>query len=539
MSDTSANGAEQRPAFVNASECLAWLEKVPATDNVHLQAMLLRQVNLLNHFVLTADARLDILENLRLKLHEVQEEFGRKFAGKPLPLTVPEQAAFDSCRALWHALATGYMRCAEACFAGDAGMKPKAALVLQRALAAMVAGQYETHRAGLTPTPEYWRTLHQLYAAAEQLNVTAQEVFDTARLGKQPGSVVATYSEALLLAAAGLHEHSQRRIVWAARWTRRWAGKVRVLASPPTLSTQAFPLCVDLGSDKPAGYVPLDVPGARWLETAELRRSLKKRLLMLDKGELPANLNLGDDCTQPACEQLLKHLYQRWCKGGAIRGFERRPASGQCRFVAGIDAIHYYLSGSKPFKTPGSPTTDMLRREREEIATFGRVATHHDENFSEQHGYAVEEWQMLENWHMVDASATGLRLERRAGGALRVGHGQLIAACPGDAQSFLLGCVRWALIGDGLQVGVYLFPGQPLPVALRGSGPAAAGEKYRQAFMLPAVTAIRQEASVVMSVGTFKLDKTIEIHTDQPRRLRLKRLLERGADYERATYEPA
>ncbi len=528
-----------RPAFASAAECLAWLEKNPATDNVHLQAMLLRQVNLLNHQALDAGARLDILETLRPKLHDVQEEFGRKFAGKPLPLTVPEQAAFDSCRALWHALATGYMRCAEACFAGDAAMKPKAALVLQRALAAMVAGQYETHRSGLTPTPEYWRTLHQLYAAAEQLNVTTQEVFDTTRLGKISGSVSAAYAEALLLAAAGLHEQSQRRIAWAARWTRRWAGKVRILASPPTLSTQAFPLCVDLGSDQPGGYMPLDVPGARWLETAELRRSIKKRLLMLEKGELPANLNLGDDCTQPACEQLLKHLYQRWCKGGAIRGFERRAASGPCRFVTGFEGIHYYLSGSKPFKAPGSPTNDMLRREREEIATFGRVATHHDENFSEQHGYAVEEWRLLENWHMVDASATGVRIERKSGGKLRIGHGQLVAACPGDAQSFLLGTVRWALAGDGLQAGVSLFPGQPVPVALRGAGPAAAGERFRQGFLLPAVAAVKQEASVVMAVGTYKLGKTLEVFTDQSRRLRLTRLIERGSDYERALYEPA
>lgn len=531
----------QRPAFVDAGECLAWIEKNPATDNVHLQAMLLRQLNLLNHYALDAGARLDILETLRPTLHEVQEEFGRKFAGKPLPLTVPEQAAFDSCRALWHALATGYMRCAEACFAGDATMKPKAALVLQRALAAMVAGQYETHRSGLTPSADYWRTLHQLYAAAEQLNVTTQEVFDATRLGKISGSVNAAYAEALLLAAAGLHEHSQRRIAWAARWTKRWSGKVRILSSPPTLSTQAFPLCVDLASDKPAGYMPLDVPGARWLETAELRRSLKKRLLMLDKGELPANLNLGDDCTQPACEQLLKHLYQRWCKGGAIRGFERRPAGGPCRFVAGFEGIHYYLSGSKPFKVPGTPTTEMLRREREEIATFGRVATHHDENFSEQHGYAVEEWQLLENWHMVDASATGLRIGRKGGGGkLRIGHGQLVAACPGDAQAFLLGCVRWALAGDGIEAGVFLFPGQPVPIALRGAGPAAAGEKFRQAFMLPAVAAIRQEASVVIPVGTYKLGKTVEIYLDnQSRRLRLTRLIERGSDYERAIYEPA
>lgn len=530
---------DQQPAFANAGGCLEWLTRMPAADVVHRQAMLLRQANLLNQAPLAAAERLEILEALRPTVHETQEAFGRKFAGKPLPLTAPEQAAFDSCRALWHALASGYMRCAEACFAGDANMKAKAALVLERALAALVAGQYETHRAGQVPSADHWRTLHQVYAAAEQLKVAEQGVFDGPRAGKTPVSAAATYAEAMLLAAAGLHEHSRRQVAWVARWARRWAAKVRMLTAPPA-SAQAFPLCVDLGSAAPAGYRPIDAPGARWLETVELRRSLKKRLLMLEKGESPAMLNLGDDCTQPACEQLLRHAYQRWCKGGAIRGYERRPASGNCRFVAGIEAIHYYLSDSKPFKAPGTPTTDMLRRERDEIATFGRVATHHDENFSEQHGYAVEDWQLLENWHMLDASATGLRLGRTAQhGGLRIGHGHLVAVRPDNARVFLLGCVRWALLADALQVGVYLFPGQPVPVALRGSGLAAAGEKYRQSFLLPAVAAIGQEATVVMPVGTFKLGRTVEVFTDQPRRLRLTRLVERGADFERAGYEPA
>lgn len=537
----SAPSAGLHPAFDSVSACQTWLAGMPALDAVHRVALLQRQTELLNHGALAAVARLDILETLRPTICDAQEALGRHFAGKPLPLAAREQAAFDSCRGLWHALASGYMRCAEACFAGDPAMTPNAGLVLQRALAAMVAGQLETHRASQTPSAEYWRTLHQLYAAAEQLRVTDREVFDTPRLGKTPGSVAATYVEALLLAAAGLHEHSQRHLNWVAYWARRWSSKVRLLKTPPALSTQAFPLCVDLGADQAAGYLPIDAPGARWLQTTDLRHSIKKRLLMLDKGDSPVMLNLGEDCTQPACGQVLKQTYQRWCKGGAMRGFERRAARGHCRFVAGIEAIHYYLSDSTPFRAPGSPSSELLRRERDEIATFGRVATHRDAEFSEQQGYALEDWQLLENWHLVDTSATGLRLERTAAGnGLRVGHGQLIAACPGDSKSFLLGSVRWALMGDGLQVGVYLFPGLPVPVALRGSGLAAAGEKFRQAFMLPAVAAIQQEASVIMAVGTFKLGKTVEVFIDKAaRQLRLTRLIERGTDFERAAFEPA
>lgn len=531
-------GADPLPAFRNAAECRAWLDGAPLIDAVQAQALLLSQVNLINRLALPADERLDILELLRGPIHDAQGEFSRKFAGKPLPLTPPEQAAFESCRSLWHGLATGYMRCAEACFSGEANMRPKAALVFQRALAALLARQLETHRAGQMPAAEHWRVLNQLYAAAEQLNVVGQEVMDAPRLGRKPGTPTDAYVEALLLAAASLHEHSQRQIAWIARWARRWAAKVRVLASPPTLSTQAIPLCVDISSDQPAGYRPLGSADARWLETSELRRSLTARLAMLERGEAPAKLNLGEDCTQPACEEVLKLVYQRWCKGAAIRGFERRPASGSCRFVAGSDAIHYYLSDHKPFKLTVPTDFANLRREQEEIATFGRVATHRDEHFSEQHGYAVEQWQVLEHWHLVDTSVAGMRISRQlAQNGARLAHGQLIATCPADAQSFLLGSVRWALVADSLQLGVHLFAGKPEPAAVRGYGPAAAGDKYRQAFLLPAVAAVRQDASIVLPVGTFKVGRIVEVFTGQARLLRLTRLVERGADFERAAYE--
>ncbi len=540
MTTAPAAGPDQAPAFTTTAACRSWLQTVPLTDAAQMLALFLRELKLQNRATLEAVERLDILELLRGPIYEAQEEFGRRFVGKPQPLAPAEQAAFESSYALWHAVVTGYMRCAEACFANDARMKPKAALVLQRALAALVAEQLETHRVSRSPTAEHWRVLHQLYAAAEQLNVAGHDVPDALRLGKTPGSPQAAYVEALLLGAGNLHEHSQRQIDWAARWARRFAAKVRVVDAPPPFTTQAIPLCVDLAAELPASYRPIDSPGARWLDTLELRRSLKKRLALLAQGAAPDKLNLGDDCTQPACEQLLTLLYQRWCKGAAIRGFERRPTSGACRVVVGVDAIHYYVAGGKPFKQIAPTDLRLLRREQEEIATFGRVATHRDENFSEQHGFAAEEWQAVEDWHMVNASSAGLRIARPlAQSGARIGHRQLIAVCPADAPFYILGCVRWALVDDTLGVGLHFFPGRPEPIALRGAGLAAAGEQYRPGFLLPAVAATGQEASLVAPIGTFKLGLTLEVFAGQPRQVRLTRLVERGADFERVAYEPA
>jgi hypothetical protein len=533
---------DQPPAFLDAAQCRAWLEGQPQANAVQVQAQLLRQINLLNRYTLPATERLAILELLRQPITACQDESTRKFAGRPLPLSPPEQAAFDSNRALWHGLASGYLRCLEACLAGDASVRPRTALIIERALAALLAVQADTYRGSHAPDGSHWQVVHELYGTAEQLDVAEQVVEDSLRLGRNPTNPRAAYVEALLLAAASPHELTARQFVWMARWARRWAAKVRVLASPPTLSTRAIPLCVDLGSDRPAAYRPLSGDYVRWLETAELRQSLKKRLILIEQGQPPAALHLGDDCAQPACGQLLKHVYQRWCKGGAIRRHDRHLASGNCDFILGIEAIHYYLSGRKPFKQPGHASMDTLRQEREEIATFGRVASRRQADFSKQQGYQIESWDVVEEWQMLDESATGLHVARPSGQqGGRVGATQLIAVRPGDAKTPLLGCTRWVTAGgDGttMHAGVQIFPGLPEAVASRGTGLAAVNEPYRQAFLLPAVPALKEPATAIIPAGWFKLDRVLEVLTDSARQIRLKHLVDHGIDFDRVSYEP-
>jgi hypothetical protein len=537
---TAFPGADRAPFFTTAAECRDWLAAAPLTDAGQMVAQLLGELKFLNDAALAPGDRLEILELLRGPVYESQEAFSRRFAGKPQPLAAAEQSAYAAASGLWHELVGGYMRCADACLANDAHMKPKAALTVQRALTALLAEQIETHRVSRSPSAEHWQMLHRVFATAEQLGVATQEVADVPHLGKQRGSAQSAYAEALLLGVANLHELGQRQIGWAVRWAKRWAPKIRVLSAAPEFSTQAIPLCVDLGSNLPPAYKPFATPGARWLDTAELRHSLKKRLTLLAQGEPPAKLNLGDDCAQPACEQLLTLIYGRWCKGAAIRGAERRPASGICRFVAGFEAIHYYAAGRKPFKRIAPTDLKTLRREQEEIATFGRVATHRDEGFSEQQGYAVEEWQTVEEWHAVNTSSAGMRITRpleRIGA--RVAHQQLTAVSPAGSQDWMLASVRWALVGDALDVGLNFFPGRPEAVALRPSGVASANEPHRPGFLLPAIPAIGQVASAVMPIGIFKPGRVVDTHADRPGRIRLTHLIERGADFERASYEPA
>jgi cyclic-di-GMP-binding protein len=527
----------QPPAFACTSpeQCRAWLDSTPLSDPAQAQASLLSQVNVLNCYSLPPTDRLAILELLELPVAFVQAESQRKFAGRPLPLAAAEQAVFDACQALWLGLITGYRHCWEATLADCTALRPKAGLIALRILKHLADAQADAYRGGHPPHAESWALANETYAAAAELGFAEQPVAgETGNATPQ-----AVHGEMMLLHAASPYELNLRQLTWVQRWSQRWAGKLKVSATPPAAIDRAVPLCVDLASDRPASYHPGAGAGVRWLDTGDLRRSVSARLALLEKGESPVKLQLGQDCVQPACGQLLMQVYRRWCKGGIPRRHERRAADGPCSFVGGFEAIHYYISGRKPFRPPGHADMDQLRREREEIATFGRVSTRRDEDFSKQQGFQVEEWEVRADWDAVDESATGLHVARPAKHANgRIGAGQLVAVQPAGARALMLGNVRWSMVDneDRIHAGIMIFPGLPEAVAVRSTGLAAVNEKYRQAFLLPAMAALNEPATAIIPSSLFKRDRILEVFTDKPWQIRLTEIVDRGIDFDRVAY---
>lgn len=544
--DLPPTNTEQPPLFTHLDACRVWQQVLPLSNPIQAQAQLLRQLHLLNRYSLPGDSRLAMLETLRESIHFVQDESAKKYAGKPLPLTPPDQAALDAAHGLWQALVSGYLRCFADCQTGDASvqdsLRPQAALICQRALAVLADDQAGLVRAGHQPDVAHWRLAHTLYASAEALGVATTPVADALR-ASQPMTPTAAYVELMLIAAASLHELSPRQQLWVMLWARRWAGKVKIQATLPDLKTPALPLCVDLEGSSPAGFKPFTGPGARWLETTELRKSLKKRLTLLARGDpadTPARLGLGDDCQQPTCGEVLRRVYPRWVKGGILRRYERHPMKGACRFVAGVDVIHYYLSGHQAFKPPGITDTGDLRRQREELATFGRITTRFEEEYSREHGYELENWEVIEDWGLLDQSSGGLLLVRplkQLGG--RLGVGQLVAVQPSGTSGLLLGVVRWARIsGDNLNAGVQLIPGEPVPAAVRGTGVMATQEKYKPAFLLPPLEALELPVSIILPPGGFKPNRIVEVWSASAScQIKLKTIIDRGVGFEWASYD--
>ena len=523
------------PEFTDAAGCKAWLDNLPLANVMEAQRQLRTQLAQFNAFPCKATVRLQVLESLREASAFVQVELAKRFSNRALPMADAESRVFDATIDLWEQMRLGYLRCLSAAEAGESGMRSVAPQVAQRTLAYAGLKMFHHYRAyRLVPAAE-WRSLHAVYRCAEALGVCEEGVLDYLNRDVHETSPRMQYARALLMGMSNPNELSQRQLTFVAFLLERWGEKVEVCAQP--VSEEGMPpLVVDLAGDAPPERL-LGEPGGeirepRFLDVQRLAKSLRNRIGLLRKGESPAKLALGEDCVQPSCEQLLVFLYRQWCQPRQARTAERKRVSDAVLAVNDMAAIHYYLSG-KAFRQPGEQK-ELTKKQREEIATFGRISTRDEDDYSQAHGF------VLEHWSLEDESVTGLRMQRKAGDAgRRFSHGQLVAVRPGDAKNFMLAQVRWLVQGEGggLHAGMRLLPGLPAAIAVRAYGLNAMNEQWVPALTLTAVAALQTPPTLVLPSGWFKPKRVIEVYVDQALRVRLLELSERGTDFERVTYE--
>ncbi|MBL8485003.1 MAG: hypothetical protein JNJ60_22595 [Rhodocyclaceae bacterium] len=516
-------GGAPAPAFTNSRACREWLSGLPLATPIQAQATLLGQINLLNRYPVAPDERLRMLELLREPVYYVQAETAKKFSGRPLPLSQSERAVFDANQNLWDTLRTGYVIVLQAALEGFSSLPAQAHVIAQRGLACLRELQLDLCRAPHEPPPGYWKNLHAIYAAAEALQCTKRQVSDPLQTEFRQTTVVASYCLPLLLNAASPHSLPLKHVTIINRWLMAWCLKANIHAEAPA-DLEPPPVAIDLESDTPGSLDQQGCSQLRWLDVARLSNSIRKRVLLLQRGESPQVLKLGDDCIPAVAMQLLQHIYRHCCRGGFTRSEPRRSARKAARLVAGLPAAHQLLASAE-----SALAAPMIQ----DIFTFGRAAGGKTTAPQTITGYTMERWRV------EDESPAGMRMTRlRQEAGMRIGAGQLVAVCPDEESGFLLGNARWALTlqSGELQAGVRLFAGTPAPVEIRLTGGEAMG-RMAQAFLLPAVPRLNQAASVVIPATWYRPQRVLDVRGHDNVTIKLLDVIERGVDFERAYYE--
>jgi hypothetical protein len=201
-----------------------------------------------------------------------------------------------------------------------------------------------------------------------------------------------------------------------------------------------------------------------------------------------------------------------------------------------MGAIHFFVGGGKEFIQPDTSSA-YSRSEFEELYTFReRVAPNEPLALKPHRDFATE------SWAVINHSANGFRLSRGSAGS-RIAHEQLVAVCPHDGEQFLLAQITWLMeeIEDkSIVAGLAVLPGVPTAVAARvQAGEGGQGERFVRAFLLTAVPAINEEASLVLPSGTYQPSRILEIQgVGGSVLVRMKNIRMRGTDFDRVTYEP-
>jgi hypothetical protein len=411
-------------------------------------------------------------------------------------------------------------------------IRERLALICQRCIHYCGEAVVEHYRAHRAMSPGLWLELHGYYDTAEDWGLAETAVSEPLGQGAKTGCPRESYAAALMAELANPYSRTPQELAWILRWARRFAREVRIERPHEEEGSRGYG--VNLMLD--AGPRPVETmaagDSARVLDTSRLAAKIQDVLAKLKNGTTPALLGLGDDCRQPQASRLLLQVYRPWCRTAVPRRFERQAARGDLPVVHGFEAIHYHVTGSE-FVQPEHVRL-YSRAEMDSIWTFrGQVEPTRTLNVRvAQLAYTPDRWEI------ADRSLNGFRAYRNPAGS-RVEHRQLLGIRAPGTDFFALGEVSWLLQerDDRLHAGMYVLPGRPQGICLRPVGAnVSKSERYVPAFLLPAVSALKEPASVILPQGWFRPGRLIELFTDREIHVSLGELLSHGADFERCTF---
>ena len=322
---------------------------------------------------------------------------------------------------------------------------------------------------------------------------------------------------------------------------------------------------IDLTADLPAMLFPRDIklkpaPYLRVLSAVELARIVHEDINRLQKGASPQSLRLGVECIDTACLDMLRRMIRFWGMA-ARRQFSRRATRARFLSVcAGVNALHFFCDGQRPFSPPNEETPllptdeqDTLFPANVSVPTAGTddsvamidldalIAEPEPAFVMEANASLTQEVFRISRWKIRDESAGGLSLVWDENAPTHVRVGDLLGLLDEDTNQWRAAVARWLKSEDvtHVEVGVEMLAPSVKPVAVR-SIPEGSNVPTRtlQALMLPAVAALHQPATLLVIPGFCQVGNDIYLMPgdEKPRRVRVMRLLERTGAFEQILF---
>jgi len=497
---------DARPAFKNVTTCKKWLQQLQFTNLSATQALVREQLAVFERFPVRGLERLQVLETLRETVHQLQTDCAKRIDAKPLPLNDVELAMLASITGLWQSLATGYFRCLMAFDEGDKQLKTYGALLCHRCL--MYSGRqiFEYLRAGYELDGEQWRQFHSIYLFAEENGLLSVEVEDEYSDQGQFTTCRFIYLKILFTCYARVQELSSRQQGLLDRWLSQWIDTLTIERTCTVSRGDAPPLAIDPASMhglQPLRQELLGNANIRYLPMVPMSKLLRVKTILLQQGQTPAQVGLGEDHDGMDCIGLLTHLHKHWCEPRPQRMAPRQGSAQEMVLRYGLEDVYSWLA----------PRQFDHQRLAHEIPQ--------------------------EAWRAEDLSILGARLMRIGKTGARIGLNRIVAVRAADA--YQMATTVWVSVtrtGE-LHMGIRFLPGTATPVIARAAiKPGEPPGKPAPALLLAAVPNLGIPPSLLIPRNLYQPERTVELAlpTREKQRVRLKYSVERGVDYERVSF---
>jgi len=540
--NTPANRGSAWSVETNPKYARAWIESLSPLSNLESARELLQGLRALNRVELDPAKRYELMQLYQGPVREACDALQSAFlrVSFPMPTRLRRLAAF-ACQ-LHMEMARGYMTCLLAL--AKAWMMPwrrrqTLAHPAERALYHLGEVLLRSYQLYLPYPADAWRNAHAAYGLVEMQGAQDDKVeAEEGKEGKEIVSISASqrYRRLLLLGAANPYQMPFNECMTVHRFLGHWIDQTSIGAEgPPADRSTSF--VVDLTADAPpasAGRTPTTTLNSniRWLDAAELTRTLHVMLRRLEKGESASTLQLGVECLDSACHDMLQRLHRAFAQT-ISRRHSRIKRHETIMICAGVGALHFFASGQKPFGPPVPAETTSVNAPAHVQDNETYVPLDEPTGAPRGAGPAPESFR-VGRWRVQDVCPQGLMISQDSEGSVRFRVGDVLGiqriSAPGH---WSVGLVRWckAQGETGIEVGIELIAPDLTPASIT---PVADGEPARPALMLPAVEATGTQASVVFASGMMQVgsDCFLMDATHPSRRVRILDVVERTSSIE-------
>jgi len=263
-----------------------------------------------------------------------------------------EQRLWATIHGYWREIGDTYARCVERAQLDPKGkgvntFRPSLPLALARTQAARrlqakwLAFHYGPLDEGL------WRALGQTHLAAEVAS-NAQKTLQLYPVQRGLTSIGQQYLHAIAFFTSAMDSLLPQQIEIADRLIAHFLSRFTLVAdcrpdSVYWVDTAVGSLPTRLV--RPPGAVS---PGLRFFAPGTALAAVEELITVVERGEVPADLNLGADYPPKALLLALRHLRHHWAPLPPQRKYQRHPVQTRMSLVYGFEACYKVFSGNSP-----------------------------------------------------------------------------------------------------------------------------------------------------------------------------------------------